>query len=56
MKVKLKAAHTHAGKKYKPDGEIEVSEVERTWLEERGVIEKSQAASAIPSTRNSTGD
>lgn len=56
MKVKLKAVHTHAGKKYKPDDEIEVSEGERIWLEERGVIEKSQAAPTTPSTRNSTGD
>jgi hypothetical protein len=53
MKVKLKAVHKHAGKKYQPDEEIEVSEVERGWLEARGVIENTNAAPAVPVNRNS---
>lgn len=54
MKVKLKAVHRHAGKKCQPGEEIEVSEVERDWLAARDVIEKPNAAPAVPATRNST--
>lgn len=57
MKVKLKTPHTHAGEKLLPGAEIEVSDVERGWLEENGVIEASPAAPAslaAPANRNST--
>lgn len=48
VKVKLKAAHTHAGKDYPAGAELEVGKATAEWLIKAGVIDAPAAVPAKP--------
>ena len=46
VKVKLAKPHTHAGKDYTKDAELEVDKATAEWLRKAGVVATEQTASA----------